>query len=340
MGTQGQLARFRAVADAFKKIDKDKLLRPSLGEASIKEAFGDRLDQINRKLEFALEFGQHVHDSQLSQVASNFEQISALMQAHAGRNNSEYVAQRDAFLSTIESHMEQLLQFWPSFVTAAIEVRGFLQDEGIRKEYQRTIDSMKAESGNALKLVKDEAAKTIGEAKQLADDIEKKARRTAAHISVDAAQEQFRLAQVDLKGQLKLWAWLSGIAIVAFLGFCVYLTQINVPDNATWNALYLTAIRITILTSLGAVAAFCLRILRAHMHMSQHNLHRQRVANSMAAFVESAVTPEQRDLILAHLVDAVASFGSSGLLQKEDDTIHSPKMTIDTITRTFSPPLK
>jgi len=58
----------------------------------------------------------------------------------------------------------------------------------------------------------------------------------------------------------------------------------------------------------------------------------------MSAFVESAVTPEQRDLILAQLVDAVATFGTSGLLQKEDDSIHSPKMTIDTITRTFAPP--
>jgi len=57
----------------------------------------------------------------------------------------------------------------------------------------------------------------------------------------------------------------------------------------------------------------------------------------MAAFVESAITLEQRDLILTHLVDAVATFGDSGLLHKEDDSIHASKMTIYTISRTFAP---
>lgn len=98
---------------------------------------------------------------------------------------------------------------------------------------------------------------------------------------------------------------------------------------------YFGAIRITILTGVGAMATFCLRMLRAHMHMSQLNLHRQRIANSMAAFVESAITPEQRDLILAQLVTSVDDFGSSGLLSKEDDSVYSPKMTIEAITRTL-----
>jgi len=70
--------------------------------------------------------------------------------------------------------------------------------------------------------------------------------------------------------------------------------------------------------------------------MSHHNRHRQRVANSMEAFVQAAITPEQRDLILAQLVTSVVDFGTSGLLSKEDDAIYAPKMTIDSITRTIS----
>jgi len=88
----------------------------------------------------------------------------------------------------------------------------------------------------------------------------------------------------------------------------------------------------------GAAATFCLRILRAQMHMSQHNRHRQRVANSMEAFVEAAITPEQRDLILAQLVSSVVDFGTSGLLSREDDSVYAPKMTIDSITRMISQP--
>jgi hypothetical protein len=114
------------------------------------------------------------------------------------------------------------------------------------------------------------------------------------------------------------------------------LAKIHLPEGMKWEIVYFAAIRITILTAVGATATFCLRMLRAHMHMSQQNLHRQRIANSMAAFVESAITPEQRDLILAQLVSSVADFGSSGLLSHEDDTVYSPKMTIEAITRTLS----
>ena len=338
MATQSHLANLKKVADGFRAVDQEKLLRSSVGEESLQSVFGPRLSLLNNKLEFALEFAPSVNDNIVSQVASVFDQFRQQMDAQAKRNNTEYVAQRTQFLATIDGYFEQLLQHWPPFITAAVEMRGFLQDEGIRKEYQRTIDAMKEESATALKLVKDEAGKTIEEARKLAQQIEDRARRTAAHISVEAAQEQFREAQKDHNKQVKIWSWLSGISILAFLGVAVYLMQVQFPEEWKWHIIYYTAIRVTILTAVGAIATFCLRILRAHMHMSQHNLHRQRVANSMSAFVESAVTPEQRDLILAQLVDAVATFGTSGLLQKEDDSIHSPKMTIDTITRTFAPP--
>lgn len=337
MATEGQITNLKKITEKFQTLDQEKLLRPSLGEESLKSAFGPKLELLNKKIEFALEYAPNVNDNTVSQLASLLNQFHDQMNAQAQRSNAEYVSQRTQFLSTINTYFEQLLIHLPFFVTAAIETRGFLQDEGIRKEYERTIDAMKNESANSLKLVKEEAEKTIEEARKLAQQIEERARRTAAHISVEAAQEQFKLAQKSHNGQVKLWAWLSGISIVSFIGVAIYLSQVHLPEEWKWQVVYHTAIRITILTAVGAIATFCLRILRAHMHMSQHNLHRQRVANSMAAFVESAVTPEQRDLILAQLVDAVAAFGHSGLLQKADDSIYTPKMTIDTISRTILP---
>jgi len=338
MGQQAQLLNLKKVADSFKAIEKEKLLRPSMGEESLKSDFGPMLELLHQKIEFAIEFAPNVNDSTISAVARIFNEFQKQMEAQAKRNNIEYVSQKPTFINTVNGYFEELLQNWPPFVTAAIETRGFLQDEGIRKEYQRTIDLMKEESANALKSVKEEANKTIEEARNLAQQIEERARRTAAHISVQEAQKQFKEAQVDHNKQVKLWAVISAISILTFVGVAIYLMQVHFPNQWNWHVIYYTAIRLTILTAVGATATFCLRILRAQMHMSQHNLHRQRVANSMAAFVESAVTPEQRDLILSQLVDAVATFGTSGLLQKEDDSIHSPKMTIDTITRTFSNP--
>lgn len=339
MASQGQIDNLKKnIAEKFRAIDRDKLLRPNLGEESLESEFGSILEDLKNKIDFAIEFAPNVHDNNVSQIISVFNQILQQIEAQVSRSNAEYVSQRESFLKTIKNQIEDIKQFWSPFVTAAVETRGFLQDEGIRKEYQRTIESIKEESTNALKLVKDEAEKTIDEAKKLAQQIEERARKTAAHISVEEAQEQFKLAQKDIRKQVKLWSILSILAIVAFIGVAVYLAQIQLPEQWKWHVIYYTAIRITILTAIGAIATFCLRILRAHLHMNQHNLHRQRLANSMAAFVESAVTPEQRDLILTHLVDAVATFGDSGLLHKEDDSIHASKMTIDTITRTFIPP--
>lgn len=338
MATEGQITNLKKITEKFGTLDQEKLLRSSLGEESLKAAFGPKLELLNKKIQFALEYAPNVSDSTVSQVASLFNQFYDQMNAQASRGNAEYVSQRTQFLSTINTYFEQFLIHWPFFVAAAIETRGFLQDEGIRKEYERTIEAMKTESANSLKLVKEEADKTIEEARKLAQQIEDKARRTAAHISVEAAQEQFKLAQKDHDARVKLWGVLSVISLVAFICVAIYLAQVQLPEEWKWHVVYYTAIRITILAAVGAIATFCLRILRAHMHMSQHNQHRQRIANSMAAFVESAITPEQRDLILAQLVDAVAAFGHSGLLHGEDDSIYAPKMTIDTITRTMSPP--
>jgi len=110
--------------------------------------------------------------------------------------------------------------------------------------------------------------KTIGEARKLAQEIEGRARRTAAHISVEEAQKQFKLAQQDHNKRVKLWGYLSVIAIAAFFAVAVYLARVQFPEEWRWHVVYFAAIRITILTAAAAVATFCLRVLRAHMHMS------------------------------------------------------------------------
>ena len=84
-----------------------------------------------------------------------------------------------------------------------------------------------------------------------------------------------------------------------------------------------------------------MRVLKAQLHQFLLNMHRQRVTNSIAAFVESAVTPEQRDLILGHLVESVVNFGHSGLLDAESPGESlTPKLTVDNITRSLLAPGK
>ena len=336
MAIDNQIRELENLFDDIKNVDKDKLLRPGVGELALQEVFAPKLEEINKKIEFALKYAPQVHEAHVQTILEPFQTISSAMTAQTDYSNQDYVAQRDQFLVDIDAQLENLKQFWPPFVTAAVETRGFLEDEGVQREYERTIESIKKESESSLQQVKEEAEKTIEEARVLAERIENRARLTAAGISVEEVQKQFREAQDALDKRVIIWAVLGSLSIVGFISMAIYFIQDDLPTEWKWQVIYHSAIRVSILTAIGTAAAFCLKILRAHLHMSEKNRHRQRVANSMGAFVESATTPEQRDLILSQLVESVVQFGSSGLVQREDDYVYRPKMTIDSIIRTLS----
>ena len=138
----------------------------------------------------------------------------------------------------------------------------------------------------------------------------------------------------------QLWAWVSGVSGGVFGGFAALLWFVELDSNGGWQPLYYTALRLVLLGALGTFSAFCLRTLRAHLHMGERNLHRQRVANSIPSFVDSAVNHDQRDLILAQLIDAVATFGNSGLLSGRDDLSAPTKLAVDSVLRNISPTRK
>lgn len=266
----------------------------------------------------------------LSSLGEQIRKISNL-------DNPTYVGQRPDHIDNINTELEKIKFYWPHFTAAAIEQKGLLDDEGIKNRHQRALEELRHEADKNLETFKEESAKVLEQAAKTAEEIKDKARLTAAGISVEAAQKQFNEAQKEFKKRASVWGALSLLSIIAFISFALYFGNNSRPDeNIGFGIIYFTALRIAILAAIGGAAAFCLKIFRANMHMRAHNLHRQRLANSMAAFVESASTNEQRDLILAHLVDAIASFGSSGLLTKPDDSVSPSKMTIDTINRTFS----
>ena len=270
----------------------------------------------------------------------------------ARRSNKDYIAVRDQFLTNVNNTLETLKQYWPPIITSAIESQRWLEEkrfetklqqltreikESIQEEFTNTITSMKQESENVLRQVQGEATKTINEARVLSEKIEAKARSTAVGTSVEEAQKQFREAQEGLERRVKFWSYPAVVSVLAFIGVAIYFAIAGpAKGEESWAVVYHSAIRVSILTALATAAAFCLKILRAHLHMSEKNRHRQRVANSMGAFVESAATPEQRDLILSQLVESVVEFGNSGLIQREDEHFYRPKMTIDSISRTLS----
>ena len=336
MASNALKEQLKNLFDTIMNIEEDKLLRKSLGELSLERDFVPTLKEIKKKVAILVQYADELHDEQLQTIVGELESIRAEMEQQAAFSSQDYATNRDQFLNNIETYLGGIRLHWSPVVTTAIEARGLLDNEGIRQEYEHTIESIKRESESALQQVKEEADKTIEEARTLAEQIENRARFTAAGISVEEAQKQFREAQTALDKRVKIWSILGIASIVGFIVAALYFLNTDLPDQWRWQVVYHSSIRVSILTAIGTAAAFCLKILRAHLHMSEKNRHRQHVANSMAAFVQSAVTPEQRDLILGQLVESIVQFGNSGLVQREDDHIYRPKMTIDSITRTLS----
>ena len=338
MATEQQVQALSAVGEAIKSVDRERLFRQDLGKHSLKNELEKQLDTIQSKVDFAVRYASEVGGDRVNQLKEVFSGIFNLLRSHAALADEQYINQKDTFLRNLQNSIEEIKKHWHVFVAAAIVDRGFLRDEDIKKEYDNAIIHMKRQADNTVETIRVETAKAIDEAKELAKQIEDRARKTAAKISVEEAQKQFREAGKSLNWKVLLWAAVSVLTVAGFVIAALKFWDHKFPVDAKWEVVYFTALRITVLTALAAVATFSMRIFRAHIHMKEHNLHRERLANSIGAFVESAATPEQRDLILTHLVDAISSFGTSGLLHKEEDTISSTKFLVDNVMRTITPP--
>ena len=312
-------------------------MRKGLGEESLEKEFKPRLARIIQLIDFAKRYAPSVHDDYVNQINNIFQTIGTQMNEQANRNSSEFISQRQTFLSNIDSNLEQSNRSLPYFVTAAVVERGFLSDEGIKQEYERTIQDMRSATAATLDTVKAEAVKAVQGAKDLADQIEARAHLTATGISVAEAQKQFSLATVRLNAKVKLWGKIVIASLVAIVIAPALFMLWPLPPNCLWpEALYHTLLRILILTAVAGVLSFSIRVFRAHLHMVEKNEHRVRVANSIESFVNSAIEPQQRDLILAKLVESIVDFGDSGMIRHEKDDAGSSTMSADFVGRILS----
>ena len=153
-------------------------------------------------------------------------------------------------------------------------------------------------------------------------------------MSVDEAQRQFSSATSELQKKAHMWARLTAGSVFVLLALPFAFMYWPLPDGDNWPvALYYTLLRVFVLTAAGAAATICVRLFRAHLHMVEKNRHRVRVANSIESFVNSALEPQQRDLLLAKLAEAVIDFGDSGIIKSERDETTSSAMSGDLIGR-------
>jgi ElaB/YqjD/DUF883 family membrane-anchored ribosome-binding protein len=334
VATDQALQQLCATLDKLQKVDTAKLLRKNLGDESLDTSFSPKLAEISQLGDFVRKYARAVHDDSVNQARATFENVVNLMTQQAARPPAEYIGQRETFLSQAESHLRDSQRWRPAFVCAAIEERGFLKDEGIRQEYQRTVQQLQQESAATLATVKQEADRALEGAKKLAEEIETRARKTATKISVKDAQDQFAGASSEFAKKVRGWTQ-AGIASTVLLVIVAgAFMWWPLPGAGTWPvALYHTLLRLFVLSVMGAVSAFSFRMLRAHMHMAEKNRHRVRVANSVESFVNSALEPQQRDLLLAKLAEAIIDFGDSGIIKGDRDEMESSVVSADMLGR-------
>ena len=320
MASEQELQHLAETVTRLNAVDAVKLLREDLGVESLDRVFVQDLEQIKSLAALVQQHAGTVHDAYVGQARSTLDQITNEMEAQAARPSADYINQREAFLSAVRGHVEEAKIWLPMFAGSAVLERGFLEDKGIRREYERVVEDLKAETDRTLTRVKEQADKAVADAKTLADEIESRARKSATRMSVDEAQRQFSEATSELQKKANTWAGLAVSSVVVLLVLPLVFMAWPLPDGDNWPvALYHTLLRIFVLSAAGAAVTVCVRLFRAHLHMAEKNRHRVRVANSIESFVNSALEPQQRDLLLAKFAEAVIDFGDSGIIKNERD---------------------
>ena len=326
MATADQINQLDEALKKLDSVDLDRLKRTSLGEESLAKDLASRETKIQKLADLAKLYAPLVHDSTVARISSTIETIANSMIDQATLESSEYLTQRDGFLQTIDTHIEEANNWKPILAGAAMLDRGFLDDEGLKRKSERALANLQKMTGETLATIQAAAEKSIQGAKELAEEIETKARRTATKISVVEAQDQFREASTHDAKQVKLWGWLAGASISLLIATpLLFMMHWPLPETGEWPvALYHTLLRVLVLSAIAGIATFAFRMLRAHLHLAEKNRHRVRVANSVESFVQSALEPAQRDLILARLTDSIVSFGDSGLVGHGGEDRPSP----------------
>ena len=318
----------------IKELDENLLIRKNiLGEAAfldLEPIWKEVLAKTKYIERYYSRIGTNTNDRTYQALEGIYQTLSGLQSF----DKSQFVSQQTTILKNVNGHLSDLREYWPSYAIAAIQDSGLLENINVNDKLDSLITELNERTNEALAKIDNQSTIIIDEARKKANEIESTVRKSATGVSVIEAQNQFKDAARHNVKQIKIWGGISIGFIILFVA-CIYyfLVCIDIPNEWNWSFTYSSIIRIVILALLSTIIAFCLKMLKANLHMHQHNLHRKRIANSMASFVESAMDDRQRDIILSQLIESVSQFGSSGILGKDSD---KGGISIDSITKTVS----
>lgn len=138
--------------------------------------------------------------------------------------------------------------------------------------------------------------------------------------SISESLTAFKSARFKLIFQIILLSFICSSIVYASFVFAKYLldpTHIILHDTWTWQTIYYTAIRVTIIGAIFSLAAYSFKLLSSHIQMYQLVEHKIAIIKAMPGFVESGSDPTKRDVILNKLIEMVVNFEDTGILANE-----------------------
>lgn len=314
MANQENIQKINELSQILASIDRSKIIRPELGVESLEKTFTPTLDELYQKVAIIVKVAPFVSNNILQSAIASITSCIQSLGVISNMTNQEFVAGKAAYVTQIEANLETIQTLWPNFYTA-------LQENFPQKDSESQALLEAASLTETIRKNSQEAEENLAQFNRIlaeADAIKEATRKTAQYVSIQGAQTQFSKAKDDLYIKIAI-ASIGAIAALWWffsLSFEFLNEASTLKDEWTWKIGYHASIRLLILGSIGALSKFFFSLLKAYLHLLEHNLHKVRVANSTEAFVAAAQSPEHRDLILGRLVDSIASFGDSGLLKE------------------------
>lgn len=323
--------------------DKDRIIRPSFGEEGyvFLEPIIDHLKEVaaySRRTDFTA-----IPTQVLANLSSGLQEFITCSESVVALTPGVFADpdEKKRYQAKFQEICDSIQTLLPHFTSIELQQSGLLADNWPTK-LQAILDEEVNKFTNHIDHKIQEVKDTHEKVQELAKQIQDLHAETATDAALKTVKEQFRNAAEETRKSRNRWGWIGGGFILIFFVLLVLFATLwqpgynNDSEGFHWSAVYSTLIRLTILTSVAAVVSFCAKMYRAHSHLHEHAKHRLRTANSYTTFIDSAQTEDQRDVILSKLVDTITHFGSSGLLQTDDDAIHPSKMTIETINKSLS----
>ena len=313
MATLENIQKVNELSQSILSIDKSKIIRTELGVESLEELITPVLDELYQKMAAIVKVAPYITDSILQATISELNNIIAHLNNLVGFTNQEFVSQKAAYVTAINTSLENIKALWPHYYTALMEY--FPKKETDNEALLEAV-SLTENIREKNKLAEDElkAFRSILEETQA---IKVAAQNTAQQISIKEAKIQFKSAARPTYIKIGL-ATLGALVFFCWF-FCQAYEFLNQADGLkdiwTWKIAYHAGIRFLILGALFALLNFFLTLLKAYLHILEVNQHKLRVANSAEGLVAAAKTPEHQDLILSRLVscEPLVSIGANKL---------------------------